>query len=106
MCVLGTSGLSATIRLIPAVKDVYADESGRSLMGKLVLLILIGVIAYLFFKGMGRSAGSGGQSARRGTREAEHMRTCAHCGVHFPESEGVRADGKFFCSDEHRRLAG
>lgn len=35
----------------------------------------------------------------------ERMRPCAHCGVHVPESEGVRAGERFFCCDEHRRAA-
>ena len=29
------------------------------------------------------------------------MVACAHCGLHVPESEGVRAAGGFFCSEEH-----
>jgi uncharacterized protein len=36
-------------------------------------------------------------------QEIEQMVACAHCGLHVPESEGVRAGG-FFCSEEHRRL--
>jgi uncharacterized protein len=32
------------------------------------------------------------------------MLACDHCGVHVPESEGVRQAGGFFCSEEHRRL--
>jgi len=40
-----------------------------------------------------------GESAR-----PELMRACAHCGLHVPESEGVRDGDTFFCCDEHRRL--
>jgi uncharacterized protein len=36
--------------------------------------------------------------------EIEQMVPCAHCGLHVPESEGVRGAGGFFCSEEHRRL--
>lgn len=36
--------------------------------------------------------------------EIEQMVACAHCGVHVPESEGVTSGGRFFCSEEHRRL--
>lgn len=35
----------------------------------------------------------------------EHMVECAHCGVHVPETEGVRDGDRFFCSEAHR-LAG
>jgi uncharacterized protein len=32
------------------------------------------------------------------------MAQCAHCGVHFPASEAVRADGLDYCSPAHVRL--
>jgi uncharacterized protein len=34
--------------------------------------------------------------------DAEDMVRCAHCGVHFPKSEGILAGGHFFCGVEHR----
>lgn len=34
----------------------------------------------------------------------ERMLACDHCGVHIPESEGVRDDSGFYCCTEHRRL--
>ena len=45
-----------------------------------------------------------GAEAPREMLEAEQMMACAYCGLHVPESEGVRGNGAFFCSDEHRRL--
>jgi len=41
---------------------------------------------------------------RSEVQDFEQMVACAHCGLHVPESEGVRAGGGFYCSDEHRRL--
>ena len=35
---------------------------------------------------------------------AESMTSCAHCGLHFPASEAVRADGLDYCSPSHVRL--
>lgn len=35
---------------------------------------------------------------------AEAMARCAHCHVHFPSSESVRADGLDYCSPSHVRL--
>jgi uncharacterized protein len=35
---------------------------------------------------------------------AEAMAQCAHCGLHFPSSEAVRADGLDYCSPQHVRL--
>lgn len=34
----------------------------------------------------------------------ESMASCAHCGLHFPASEAVRADGLDYCSPAHVRL--
>ena len=34
----------------------------------------------------------------------ETMTQCAHCGMHFPASESVRADGLDYCSPAHVRL--
>ncbi|PWF45503.1 PP0621 family protein [Massilia glaciei] len=36
--------------------------------------------------------------------EAESMACCAHCGVYFPASEAVKADGLAYCSPAHVRL--
>jgi uncharacterized protein len=36
--------------------------------------------------------------------EIEAMAQCAHCGVYFPSSEAVRADGLDYCSPGHVRL--
>lgn len=44
------------------------------------------------------------QRSQSAKQVAERMVSCEHCGLHVPESEGVRADGRFFCSDAHRRL--
>lgn len=36
--------------------------------------------------------------------EVEAMARCAHCGVYFPASEAVRADGLDYCCPQHVRL--
>lgn len=43
-----------------------------------------------------------GRSAAGG--EIEAMAQCAHCGMYFPASESVRADGLDYCSPGHVRL--
>jgi uncharacterized protein len=30
------------------------------------------------------------------------MLQCAHCGLYLPRHEGVAADGRVYCSREHR----
>ncbi len=32
-----------------------------------------------------------------------HMVACSLCGTHIPESEAVRAGGRIYCCEEHRR---
>ncbi|MES2298145.1 MAG: PP0621 family protein [Pseudomonadota bacterium] len=47
------------------------------------------------------------QDARHGAGApppAEAMACCFHCGVYFPASEAVRADGHDYCSAAHVRL--
>lgn len=35
----------------------------------------------------------------------QKMLVCTHCGVHFPESDGLSDGGEVFCSEAHRRAA-
>lgn len=65
-------------------------------MSRLFLLIAIAVVVYLLVKSYRKSA------APQDRSDAEDMVRCAHCGVHFPKSEGILAGGNFFCGVEHR----
>ncbi|GAB3375103.1 PP0621 family protein [Massilia agri] len=44
------------------------------------------------------------QRPQEPVREIESMTQCAHCGLHFPASEAVHADGHDYCSPGHVRL--
>ncbi len=72
-------------------------------MSKLILLLFLGLLAYLVFKGFQRAAARRGEQARK-PQVPERMVACARCGVHLPESEALEGDGGRFCSEEHRRL--
>jgi uncharacterized protein len=37
--------------------------------------------------------------------QSETMLCCAHCGIYFPASEAVRADGRDYCGTAHAREA-
>jgi len=52
----------------------------------------------------GRDSVPGQGASQPPAGEIEQMVACAHCGVHVPESEGVKSGGHFFCSEDHRRL--
>ena len=66
-------------------------------MSRLLFLLAIVAVVYLLFRVYRRNAPRQDQG---GT--AEDMVRCAHCGVHLPRGESVRADGQDFCSAEHR----
>jgi uncharacterized protein len=55
-----------------------------------------------------RQHGGAAPGARPGPARApeaiESMACCAHCHMHFPVSEAVRADGLDYCSPAHVRL--
>ena len=42
--------------------------------------------------------------AVKAAADAETMLCCAHCGIYYPASESVRAEGRDFCSAAHARL--
>ena len=71
-------------------------------MGKVLILILVGLAAYFLWKGLRRSAsrttGAGASPA------GERMVDCSECGVHLPVSEAIQSEGRYFCCEEHRRL--
>lgn len=74
-------------------------------MGKVLFLVLIGVVVWLLFfakrGAKGRDdASSGAPDSPRNT--PEQMRQCARCGVHIPISEACELAaqrGKFSCLD-------
>ncbi|MDB5813544.1 MAG: hypothetical protein JWM03_1861 [Rhodocyclales bacterium] len=69
----------------------------------LFLFILIGVY-YLRRLMANDEAGDSAKTAAEPPREAERVLPCDHCGLLVPASEGLQAQGHFFCSVEHSRL--
>ncbi len=76
-------------------------------MGKVLFVLLIGVVVWLLFfvRRSGKnqrddSAGAGSSAPRSGA--PEQMRPCARCGVHIPSSEACEIAsqrGKYSCAD-------
>ncbi len=71
-------------------------------MLKILLLIVVGVIAYAVLKKYSRSVQ--GPPGKPQVRAAEDMVRCAHCGVNLPRSEAIYSQGEFYCSVEHQKL--
>jgi len=70
-------------------------------MGKLLVLFIVVLVLFLLWKGMKRAARSDGGGT---PSDGERMVDCSECGLHLPISEAVQSQGRYFCSEEHRRL--
>ena len=76
-------------------------------MAKFLLLIALAIVVYALVRGFRRHAGMQGSAPPAPPRDKavpEDMVRCTVCGVHLPRSESFTSRGKFFCTDEHRRL--
>jgi uncharacterized protein len=72
-------------------------------------LLLVGVIAAVvllvknFQRSLARQNEEDPDKAVAPTK-SEDMVRCERCGVHLPRSESFLSQGRYFCTDEHRRL--
>jgi uncharacterized protein len=75
-------------------------------LGRLLFFALIVVFFIWAIRSYRRAIKKQREEARKESSsiEGEDMVRCIHCGVHLPRSESIASEGKFFCSDEHRRL--
>src|SRR5437773_11361037 len=91
----------------PLVPRRYNDASSRAAtqaashcsVSKLLLLVIAIVVVYFVLSGLARK-----RRQPSAPPPIEPMVPCAHCGVNVPRSEALGAAGRFFCSEEHRRL--
>jgi len=76
-----------------------------------LLIFILVLIAIWWVRRALRNMRSGGSADEgRGARRArgsqpEAILACRQCGLHVPESEGVRDGDAFYCCEEHRRQA-
>jgi len=83
------------------------------MFAKLLLTILLILLVFAIgirtlaraLRGALRNPGEPSPSRVRsgGEKKAENMLACSVCGVHAPESEGIKEAGKFFCCEAHRK---
>lgn len=74
-------------------------------MGQLIRILVILAALWMVVYFLRRAFGHGkkpdaGDTPAAGTAR---MVACARCGTHIPESEAVRANGRTYCCEEHRR---
>ncbi|MGH8670506.1 MAG: PP0621 family protein [Burkholderiales bacterium] len=67
---------------------------------RLLLLALIVWAGYWIIRSYLRSLRRGDQPYA-----TQDLVQCAHCGVNLPRNESLSAEGKFYCSSEHKKLA-
>ena len=72
-------------------------------MGKIVFLVIIAVVIWVLFKGLGKkdskSSERNAQKPADDSNVAERMVKCHRCGVLMPESESMMLDGNMSCHD-------
>ena len=68
----------------------------------LIRLLIIALIAWIVFSALKDWLNRPDQPKKRAGGEIEQMVKCAHCGLHVPESEAIRAGGSYYCSNAHR----
>ncbi|WP_153133480.1 PP0621 family protein [Dechloromonas hortensis] len=70
-------------------------------MKYLLLFAVLAVVWWVWKKRQRQSE----RPAPRPDPKVENMLVCAHCGVHFPEGDGVRDEGEDYCCAAHRSAA-
>jgi len=70
---------------------------------RLLLLVFIAWLVWWLIRPLFRPESKSRQAGEAG-REVENMVRCAHCGLNLPQHEAIKADDKYYCSEEHRRL--
>jgi uncharacterized protein len=71
-------------------------------MSKLLIVVAAALVLYFLWRGLRRDAGVRKEPGARA--DGERMVDCGQCGVHLPLSEAIQSQGRYFCSEEHRRL--
>ena len=69
-------------------------------MGKILLLIVVGLVIFVAIKRYKQSL----NLPKSGAKPAEDMVKCAHCAVNLPRGEALYTQGEFFCTTEHQKL--
>jgi uncharacterized protein len=71
---------------------------------KVILLVLALLLVYWFFWGQRKRDAVDKPPEGNTPVSPEQMVICAHCQLHVPESECVKAAGRHYCCEEHRKL--
>ena len=67
-------------------------------MGRILILIIIGFIVWLMFRGFFRAQVRRGEPTPAKSVAGEDMVKCARCGVNLPRSEAREDGGRLVCA--------
>jgi len=70
-------------------------------MIRLILIVAIAAVAWYLYRRITRGNSPTNTPAAPPANTQDIVRQCDHCGVHVPESNGVRYQSQFFCCPEH-----
>jgi uncharacterized protein len=79
-------------------------------MSRLLFWLALAVLVVMAIRSKLRGSGFKPPHASRQSKPTqqppavESMTSCAHCGLYFPASEAIRADGLDYCCPAHVRL--
>lgn len=68
-------------------------------MSRLLFIVVAVAVVYWLLKSYRRQSSANDEAPA----PAEDMVRCAQCGVHLPKGESIVADGRYYCSEAHRR---
>lgn len=70
---------------------------------RLLILALVIWLAVVYLRRRRRKELERPKTSRSKRLSGERMVRCAHCQLHVPADEAVASDGRYYCSEAHRR---
>lgn len=67
----------------------------------IAILVVVWLVVYMVKRTLGQRQPKEDERPLH-QRRSEKVVRCARCGVHVPESEAVREQDRFYCSQAHR----
>lgn len=76
-------------------------------MGRILFFVLLGIAAYVVYRWWRVAQRVEQRRAETTAKEpSEPMVRCDVCGLNLPQSEALAVQGRWYCSEDHRRRAG
>ncbi|CAG0985150.1 hypothetical protein MTYP_01973 [Methylophilaceae bacterium] len=71
------------------------------LMAKIILIAIAIWLILTVLKRYRKNIDTHPDTGNSRTPASESMVQCSHCGLHLPESDGIRSGTQFYCCQEH-----